>query len=230
MKKWALWLILPVVAAGIATLFVVLRHTPQYCWLIFGPEARLHVLVRLDEEAVALVYYANGKPTGRREQFRSRSECMNIALSDPDGKTSYFISKIRVTAVAAGEPAQLFAEVEIKGSVNYYQYCSVDKTTADPLTAPVVHFHGPLCVQVQKVDGQVRPGLALIRGNDPTEIFATVGTMDAQKGCSVLVRAQDTADKQMFPAGIHPFVEVDYPAKNEADSPIRRRYALDRAC
>jgi hypothetical protein len=48
MKKWILPVsILLVLLAGGLGLYWLVPAEPEYCWLVFGPEAKLRVLVRL---------------------------------------------------------------------------------------------------------------------------------------------------------------------------------------
>jgi hypothetical protein len=218
------------VLAGIGGFLFFPWHEPEYCWLLFGPDAKVRVLVRLEGETVSLDHYANGKPTGRKEHFRNRSECENITLADPDGKTSYVITRMSGSVVKAGVPTELFVHVDINGSVNYRQYCDIMEMTDDPETARLAHFHGPLTVEVRKLYWKIPPGLCLQRGNKPTDIFVNIGTMDAEKGCWVVVRTHDEKNRPAFPKGVHPFVDVEFPPKKEADPSIHRRYPLEAVC
>jgi hypothetical protein len=203
---------------------------PEYCWLAFGPQAEVRVLVRLDGEAVSLDHYASDKPAGRTEQFKDRAECKNVALADPDGKTSYLITRLSGTGVKPGEPTDLMVSVDIRGPLEYRQYCDVVAMGADPKTAPMAHFHGPLTVEAQTVFWKLPPDLALHRGDKPTDLRAFVGTMDAQRGCWVVVRTHEGQDQLAFPKGVHPFVDVEFPARKPGDPPIQKRYPLDQFC
>jgi hypothetical protein len=203
---------------------------PQYSWLLFGQDGESRVLICLRGKAVSLEHYANGKPTGRRDEFREEAECKNIAVADPDGKTSYVITSLRENEVPAGAHAEIMVHVEIKGPVSYRQYCDVQEMADDPEKAPLSHFHGPLTAEVRKTNFEIHPGLSLKRGDKPTDIFAVVGTMDAQKGCWVVVSSQGDDNQRLFPEGVHPVVDVEFPSRQKADPPIRRRYPLDRVC
>jgi hypothetical protein len=233
MKK-ALVLALALVAlglvAGLAASFFRPPPKPEYCWLLFGPRTEVRVLVRLDGEAVSLEHYAGDRPTGRTEQFKDRSECKNITIADPDGKTSYVITRLSGTVAKPGAPSDLMASVDIKGPLEYRQYCDVVAMAADPKAAPVAHFHGPLTVEAQTLFWKLPPGLALHRGGKPTDLRAFVGTMDAKRGCWVVVRTHEGQDLPAFPKGVHPFVDVEFPAKKPGAPPIKKRYPLDQFC
>jgi hypothetical protein len=203
---------------------------PEYCWLLFGPQAAVRILVRFDGEAVSLEHYAGDKPAGRKEQFKNRSECQNVTIADPDGKSSYVITHLSGTIARPGAPTDLMVSVDIKGPLEYRQYGDIVAMGADPRTAPVAHFHGPLTVEAQTVFWKPPPDLALSRGDKPTDLRAFIGTMDAKKGCWVVVRTHEGQNQPAFPKGVHPFVDVEFPAKKRGDPPIKKRYALDQFC
>jgi hypothetical protein len=229
-RKWLL-LFLPLIAmAGIEIFFLCSRPEPQYCWLVFGPESNVRFLVCLTGEAVSLDQYASWKSTGRKERFKDRSECKGLTISDPDEKTCYFITGMSGTITRTGVPTELFVGVDIKGQLEYHQSCDVVEMGADPSTAPVAHFNGPLTVGAQTIKWKLPPDLALRRGDKPTDLRAIVGTMDAQKGCWVVVSTQENKWQAPFPQGVHPFVDVEFPHKNQIAPPIRERYSLDGFC
>jgi hypothetical protein len=215
--------------AGILA-FLVSRPKPQYCWLVFGPNAQVRVLVSLNGKTVSLEHYADEKPTGRRERFPIDAEFEQITLADPDGETSYVITRVHQPLVPAGAHPELFVNVEVKGPVSYRQYSDVGEMADDPEKAPLSHFHGPLTVEVRKINFEIYPGLALKRGDKPAKMNAVVGTMDARKGCWVVVSSQDENGDKFFPEGVHPVVDVEFPPAHEGDPPIRQRYPLDRVC
>jgi len=77
-------------------------------------------------------------------------------------------------------------DVEIKGPLAYQQYGG-GELKGSPHTAPIAHFHGPLTIGPRTFDGKVPAGLALVTGDQPTELEVHVGTMDAKHGCWVAV-------------------------------------------
>jgi hypothetical protein len=218
------------VLGGIGAFFFFPQHKPQYCWLVFGPEAKVRVLVCLDGEPVSLDHYADGKPSGRKEQFKDRSKCKDVAIADPDGKTSYVITSMGTKFVKRGVPTELFVWVDIKGPVEYRQYCDVVEMAGDPETAPTAHFHGPLTVEAQTISWNLPPDLSLRRGDKPPDLCTFVGTMNAKKGCWVVVRTDDGKNQPAFPKGVHPFVDVEFPPKGQGAPPVKRRYPLDQFC
>jgi hypothetical protein len=206
---------------------------PQYCWLGFGPQGKVRVLVRLDGEAVTLEHYAGDRPTGRKERFTHRNDCKDVTINDPDGRTSYLLTRLGGTVAKPGAPADLIASVSIKGPVAYRQYCDIPRMSDKPKGAPEAPFHGPLTAGPVTVNWKLPPSFVLRLGDEPTVLQALVGTMDAAKGCWVVVRSHEGAGEKMksaFPAGTHPFVDVEFPAKKPGDPPVKRRYPLNELC
>lgn len=229
--KRALLLLAGMVVASLVVAFSSLAadSKTQYCWLHFGPEARLRILVRLDGQAISLEHYLDGKATGERPAFATVEECKDVRLSDPDGKTQYVITSLSVLEGKADEPAQLMADVDIKGPVSYQQYCDVT-LDGDLNQAKLAHFHGPLQVEAQTILWKLPPDLCLERSAKPTDLYATVGTLDRDKGCWVVVRSHVSREKSAFPDGVRPKVEIEFPPAKAGGPPIVKQYPLDEFC
>jgi hypothetical protein len=211
------------------------RTEPQYCWLAFGPEGRVRLLVCYRGGELSFEEYVDGAPTGRKDSFASRADVRGIVLADPDGETTYSLTRVSGGAAKKGEPANLLVHVDVSGPVVYEQYCDVRAVTGDPLQAPVAHFHGPLSAGPATVNWQLPADLALRRGGEPTDLRAVVGTMDSAKGCWVVVRSENLfthpdARRSMFPEGVYPVADIEFPAKRPGDPPVKRQYALDQFC
>jgi hypothetical protein len=229
MKKRRLFFLVPVVLlAGIGAYFSDSRSKPEYGWLVFGPDAKVRVLVCLDGQALSLSHYANGQPTERKENFRHTQDVKEVAVADPDGKTSYVITGM--SRVTVKKPTELMVNVQIKGPINYRQYCDLTEMAGDTEAAPLAHFHGPLTVEASTINWKLPPRLSLQRGNKPTDLRAHVGTMDAKKRCWVVVVSHDSKSHPAFPQGVHPFVDVEFPSKNQVAPPIKRHYPLAEVC
>jgi hypothetical protein len=179
---------------------------------------------------VSLEHYAGDSPVGRRERFEHCSRCQDVTLADPDGRTSYVITRMSVPLGKAAKPTDLMVSVDIHGPVEYRQYCDIVAMSADPKAAPVAQFHGPLTAGPVTVMWQLPPDLCLRRGDKPPDLRAVVGTMDAGKGCWVVVRAVDEQNKPYFPPGVHPFADVEFPPRRPGDPPVHRHYPLDHTC
>lgn len=229
MKK-ALLCTLPVLAlAGIGGFFLYPRPAPQFGWLVFGPEARVRVLVCMRGEAVALDLYVDGLATGRSDRFRHPYACQDIAITDPDGLTTYVITRMSGEEVQAGVPTGLLVQVKVQGSVEYGQSADLVALAPDREAAPVAHFHGPLTVQAQTLDWKLPPGLVLRRSATPMTLRALVGTLDAEQGCWVVVRSENSGTPT-FTNGVHPVVDITFPPGNPGGPPVTRPYTLDQVC
>jgi hypothetical protein len=231
MKKRMLVLLVPLVLlVGIGAYFLERGAKPVYSWLVFGPDAKVRVLVCLDGEAVSLTHYTNGHPTGRSKRFRDLQDLKEVAVADPDGTTSYVITGMSRINMKSGQATELLVNVDIKGPINYRQYCDLAGMAGNPEGAPLAHFHGPLTVEASTINWKLPPNLCLHRGTKPTDLRAHVGTMDAQKRCWVVVVTHDNKRQPAFPQGVHPFVDVEFPSKAKTAPPIKRRYPLADVC
>ena len=78
---------------------------------------------------------------------------------------------------------------------------------------------------------KVPPALALATGEKPVDLYVTIGTMEVEHGCWVVVRSQKGNDNSTaFSEQVFPVVEVDFPPKKPDQPRIRRRYELKEVC
>jgi hypothetical protein len=74
---------------------------------------------------------------------------------------------------------------------------------------------------------------SLKRTGEPTTLFACVAT-DGENShvavCSPADANEERGTKAPFPRGVHPVVDVEFPAKNPGGPPIKKRYPLDQFC
>jgi hypothetical protein len=197
-------------------------NSPKYALLVFGPEAKLRVWIVRDGETVYLDRNGDGDLTDPKKRFANLSECANIELTDPDGKTHYVI-----TSIGAGHQ-DLIVGVDVKGVHPYQQYCGA-RLADRPSKAPISHFRGPLTMEVRTINWKLPPELALHTGNTPADLNAMLGTMDEDCGCWVVVRSEP-ADGFGPGKDIHPTVEVEFPANASRGTPIKKRYLLEKRC
>jgi hypothetical protein len=214
------------------------KGKPKYALLVFGPEAKMRVWIVEDGETLYVDRNGDGDLTGEDERFTltlsgnknqhgSLQDC-NIEIPDSDKKTPYVITSISIRPEPDGDDADaerhIMVNVDIKGQVSYRQYCDA-KLVENPEKAAIAHFHGPLTIGPQTVNWKLTPGLSrLSLGDSPSDIRAVVGTMDAERGCWVVVRSED------LPKDLHPVLEVEYPGKKAGDAPIKKRYRLEQRC
>jgi hypothetical protein len=238
MKKWLLVSVSVVVlaVAGAGSYFLSARSRPQYCWLVFGPNATVRVLVRVDGRAISMDRHRDGKFDGKEERFNRLEDCKDVVIDDADGKTSYVLTHVNDLQIQSPEKF-LEVRVRIRGPVEYAQACII-KMAYEPQNAPEAYFHGPLVIGPQswelEANGLLPKSLlpAVLQKTDkPTDLYATVNTPRPGESWVVLCSPDDQERNEApFPQGIHPFVDVEFPPKKSGDPPIRKRYPLDRFC
>jgi hypothetical protein len=212
------------------------KTKPRYGLLVFGPEAKTRVWIVQDGETLYVDRNADGDLTGKDERFTLDSPHQNfrgfgyvkdckIEVRDPDGQTRYLITGIGINPESdKSAERHLMANVDIKGRVSYRQYCDA-KMDGKPDKAPIAHFHGPLTIGARTINWKLTPELfRLPIGDSPGDIYAVAGTMDAERGCWVVVRSED------LPKDLHPVVEVEFLAKQSGEAPIKERYRLKERC
>lgn len=201
---------------------------PTYALLLFGPEAKVRVWAVLDGDVLYLDRDGDGDLTDKDERFARADDCRDVAIADPDGKTTYVVTSVGVYPGDVPAVRHLGVNVDVKGPVAYRQYCDAAlRDTAKK--APVAHFHGPLTAGPRTISWKVPPKLALATGDAPTDLHAVVGTMDAEHGCWVVVRSH-AGEKSAFGPGVHPVVDVEFPPKLPGGPAVKKRYALDQFC
>jgi RNA polymerase sigma factor (sigma-70 family) len=236
----------------------------HYCWLGFGPKAKVRALVRVEGEEVAIDRDGDGKFDSQGERFQSENDCRDVVISDSDGKTSYVITSVHLLHVVPPEK-YLVVRVHIRGPVSYPQCCIVQMAN-HPKGAPLAHFHGPLKMSTDgwrivnratrllenslvNVDGLLPQSLRDLAGKElatestlpkslnlsaePAYLYAGIAT-DGDGTHVAICSPSDDPEKRRetapFPKDIHPFVDMEFPAKNRSGPPIKKRYPLDEFC
>jgi hypothetical protein len=218
---------------------------PKYVLLLFGREAKLRVWLVADGEAVYLDRNGDGDLTTKGERFEHASDCKDVEIADPDGRTRYVISHIRI--VKGVDSPEVFLDlgaVGIKGALAYRQFGKTTRLRDNPREAAVLHFHGPLTVGVVTLDGwtadwKAPPNLALVTGEKPTDLQTFVGTVHAKCDCGVFIYSHHgecrhtksgEKHKPAFANGVHPVVDIEFPPKAPGAPPVKKRYQLDEFC
>lgn len=212
------------------------KGKPQYALLLFGPEAKTRVWVVKDGETLYVDRDGDGDLTGKDEVFALNcpnpqlkgfghlSDC-KIEIRDPDKQSRYLITGISIYPEdnKPTDTPHLMANVDIKGRLSYRQYCDA-KMDEKPDKAALAHFHGALTVEPRTINWKLTPEWSRLPiGDPPGDIHAVVGTMDAERGCWVVVRSDD------LPRDLHPAVEVEYPTSKTGGA-IKERYPLKERC
>jgi hypothetical protein len=73
--------------------------------------------------------------------------------------------------------------------------------------------------------------LHFVKGDKPPDLFVTVRNKVGERGSYVVVvTTDDTGKKCLFPEGVRPIVDVEFPPGEPGAKPVRRRYALAQFC
>jgi hypothetical protein len=214
--------------------------SPKYALLVFGPEARLRIWIVLDGETLYVDRNGNGDLTERGERFEKEGACKNVRLSDPDGTTTYVIQSVKTgysmytpeaqrKRAAEGIPPEMLVYIEIKGPVSYSQYCDIQELRNQPQKAMIAHFHGPLTIGPRTIKGKLPDWAVLQAGPRPSELQCVIGTMSEKHGCWVVVRTCQ-GNKCLFPEGIRPVAQIEFPRGNAGGTIVTRRYNLTGFC
>jgi hypothetical protein len=225
MRKWIPAVsVLLLLAAGGLGVYLLIPAEPEYCWLVFGPEAKIRILLRLQGNKAYIDRDGKGEFIGREKTVFDGQQYFGVddlRIADPDNQATYTITQI--SRSDAPHPRGVSVSVRVQGPVEYGEYCGVEMTPS-PENAKEAHFHGPLTVELTP-----KAPWTLQRGGKPTQLRVNIGTTDEQKGCWVVVTTEPSKGQSAFPKGVHPVVDVEFPAKDQGPA-IKRRYPLDEPC
>ena len=196
---------------------------PKYGWLVFGPEGRVRMLLKADDDSVSLDLNRNGRFDAAERFSVSSAEPLSIPVSE--SKNSYLIT--RISSYEHDGQRNATVQVEVKGAAEFRQLGDLflSRTQAG---AAIAHFNGPLEVQAQTILWELPKDLALRRGDKGTDIRVNIGTIRKEQRCWTTVYTQDRTNA-FFPTNVFPWVAVEFPGKTNAPA-IVARYALDRVC
>jgi hypothetical protein len=227
----------------------------KYCLLVFGPEAKTRVWLVQDGDRLYVDRNGNGDLTESSERVNAKQrkdadvEDGVFAFEAGDIQVGTLVHKdLRVHVVNlenysySDEQAKahlaktpkvrgyyLGLQVEMPGRKGrgldgrVQRYVSPRDARGflefgnTPQNAPIVHFDGPLTIAIY---GYQR--LAIGRENDLT---LGVGTPGLGAGTTAFVDYEGVIPKDAYPK-----VEIEYPAKNEGDTPVKEIYELKQRC
>jgi len=233
LRKRTVWIALTgflvVIAIGIGISVAFFSTPTEYCLLLFGPEAESRVWVEVHGRAVFLHRNKLGASAESVSYVdRQFAQIRNVEIFGTDGETRYVITGLSVEPAGNQSRRHLMIDVDVKGPAEFQQYCDVE-LRADPTDSAVAHFGGPLTAGPRTINWKLSDGLKLVTGDKPTDLFMNIGTMDADRGCWVVVRTHQ-GDKPVFPDNVHPMVEVEFPSKSSGGEPVVRQYPIDKFC
>jgi RNA polymerase sigma factor (sigma-70 family) len=153
----------------------------HYCWLAFGTEKKVRILMRLKGDEIALDLDGDGKFESKGERFPSEKDCKDVVIADPDRRKSYVITYVHIAHVVP--PTKwVVVEVDIRGTAPSYPQGGVVQMAVSPKDAPQAHFYGPLTVTpygkriVNRASLLLENDLLDVRGLVPQIVFDMAGT------------------------------------------------------
>jgi hypothetical protein len=195
------------------------KHKPGYCLLVFGPKAETRVWLVKDGETLYLDRTGSGDLTQLGARIDRKSGEAIGAIVGRDGKTKYVVRHCNLTRLGDKDQKPFcHVSIDIDGAYRQYSFVGFGDRPQD---APVVHFDGPLTLEV--ADSNV----VLARGEKATDLNVYVVTRGhgERLGSTVLV------DYNLgIPEDLKPVVEVEFPAKEPGGKPVRAKYVLKERC
>jgi hypothetical protein len=217
-------------------------NNPQYCLLVFGPEAKTRVWVVVDGDVLYLDRNGNGDLTDPGER---------IAKSDVDRGSNPDIEVTRTFEVYSwteGAQSILTCGLEVdslyifqlvpradahdQAWLRRYQQEPFDvavttksggrqrvglRFAARPQDAPILHFDGPRRLALFEGFGP-----CVFRRGEISDLFVALRT----EGLNATVRT----DADQAPEEIHPVAEIEFPPGRPDGDPIRLRVELKERC
>ena len=195
--------------------------SPWYCLLVFGPEAKTKVWMVLDGKRLYVDRNANGDLTDDGESFTTDEEVRIPLLAANDGKSRY--TDLRVSwgtgpLTGSGPFVNLHVRVRV-GELE--QYALVDARATKPDEAPLVHFDGPLHIELR------------IEPYKPQQ-HLTRGKQHLLGGC-ICTRYRGAewvglSHEKGIPADTHPIVDIEFLTRGADAKPIRVKVQLRERC
>jgi hypothetical protein len=204
--------------------------SPRYCLLVIGPQARTRIWLVLDGDVLYIDRNGNGDLTDKGERVEKQKGKLSHFLAgdvlDADGKTRHTTFMVMqaedegqtITFVAGmvGGKRMFMAGADSLGTLQF-----ADR----PQDAPVVHFGGPLQMELNAKLSQ--SGKAeLVRGDKGQELYVWVGTPGLGKGTFAALMHQVGG----VPGDVHPVAEIEFTSKEAAGPPPKAKVVLKERC
>jgi hypothetical protein len=196
------------------------QNQPGYCLLVFGPEASTRVWLVKDGDVLYLDRNGNGDLTEAGKRLAGNAGDAAGTISDSTGKKKYKIQGCDLTKLGDGTEQKDYCviTIDIDGAFRQYSFAGFANRPQD---APVVHFDGPLTIEVADQD------MILERGDKPTDLSVHMLTRGHGEriGSTVLVEFG-----LGIPQDVHPAVEIEFPSKERGGKPVTAKYTLKQRC
>ncbi len=186
-------------------------RAPKYCLLVFGPEAKTRVWLVHDGDVLHVRASPDGKSAPTWRQFKNARYGAQIGdVWEEGGKAlykglAYFPGRgERTIRVTVGGKRQAAGQ-DMRGVLTF---------AASAKDAPVVHFNGPLTLDLYH---EQQP----LRSHSDVEMTAVVGTHGVGKGTFALFYCQ------AYPRGAWPTAVIEFPGKEKSGRPVTARIRLN---
>jgi hypothetical protein len=209
----------PASAADLTKIDRTLKHeptyrssSPKYCLLVFGPEAKTHVWLVVDQDVMHVYDSPAGSSPKAWRQVRGRNGNFHLGdVCEADGKTRH--KNLAVYLRSWG------STVEVKIAGKSLQMADQDrggelKFAAKAKDAPIIHFNGPLTLDL--FHGQ-KP----LKSGGKVRLSAVLGTPGVGPGSFAYFTTDAFYDYGW------PTAEVEFPSKEPGGKPTLLRVRLD---
>jgi hypothetical protein len=221
---WALW-VAPASAADLSKIDRSIGREPKYqskpgyCLLVFGPEGKTRAWLVKDGNTLYLDRNGNGDLTEPGKRLGEAGAGGFGTIADAAGRTKYTIRQCNMTQLGSEKGPKEFCHIAIDTDGVLRQYSFV--AFADrPQDAPVVHFDGPLTIEIADKK------LVLPRDKD-----VDFGVYMLTRGCGERLGSTVLVDYNLgVPADAYPVVEVEFPSKQASGKPVTAKYTLKERC
>jgi hypothetical protein len=194
------------------------KGKPGYCLLVFGADAKARVWLVKDGNTLYLDRNGNGDLTEDGERLAGSGGPLALAITAAAGK-KYQISQCNLTKLGGPKDQQEFCHIaiDVGGGLRQYSFAGFADT---PRKAPVVHFDGPLTIEVADKN------VTLVRGEKPTDLSVYMVT----RGHGDRLGSTAIVDYNTIPRNVQPVVEIEFPNKEPNGKPVMARYTLKLRC
>ena len=216
---------------------------PQYCLLVFGPQAKTRVWVVLDEDFLYLDRNGNGELTDPGERIAAREVYRNREDPEVEVKRTFERNCWKAgeePVLTCGPEVQWFYILQLvpradwhdQTWVKFWQETPFDlavttktggaqraqlRFATSPQEAPILHFDGPRRFVLSDKAGQPR-----FRPGESCGLFVVLHT----QGLNGNVRTESDA----APENVHPVAEIEFSTGRPGADPIRVRVELKGRC
>src|SRR5262245_43362144 len=208
----------------------IYKSKPQYCLLVFGPQAKTRVWLVLDGDVLYVDRNGNGDLTAEGERTDTREQLgwrAGFAVEFKGGtiidegdikhtdlivrQTGFGPSLMHTVLVTVAGKRRQYAAIDEQGSLHF-----AEKATE----APLVHFGGPLTMQLLPF-----PKQTLRRGSKGNDLTALIGTPGLGKRTFAMLFYDGCV-----PNEVHPIAEVESPPTAQGKQRATVRVSLTHRC